>query len=62
MIDIRTHNEFVTEAKIHGVGDKLEFKKVFKKIQELSEDSKRMMEQVHRDAIKRKFEERNKKS
>lgn len=62
MIDIRKHNELVLNAKVHGVGKDMEFKKVRKQIQELSEDAKAMMEQIHRDAIKRKFEERNKKS
>ena len=62
MIEIRKHNDFVMTAKIHGVGEKLEFKKIRKKILEYSDEAKRMMEQVHREAIKRKFEERNKKS
>lgn len=57
MISIRTHNEFALEANIHG--HKVEMKKVIRQVRELSDEAIKMMEQVHRDAIKRKFEERN---
>lgn len=60
MIDIRTHNEFALNANIQG--HKVEFKKVTKKVRELTDAEAELMAKVHRDAIRRKFEERNKKS
>lgn len=60
MINIRTHNEFVLQAGLHG--HKMELKKVIRQVQELSDETLKMIEDVHRQAIKRKFEERNSKS
>jgi hypothetical protein len=58
MIEIRTHNDFALDANIHG--HKVEMKKVQKVFEEMNDEQARMMAEVHRQAIKRKFEEKNK--
>lgn len=58
MIEIRTHNSFALDANIHG--HKVEMKKVQKVFEEMNNEQAKMMEEVHRQAIRRKFEEKNK--
>jgi hypothetical protein len=58
MIDVRTHNEMAFHATLHG--GKMEFKKIKRDFEEHSKAELDLMEKIHREAIRRKFEERNK--
>jgi len=56
MIDIRLHNDFALEANLHG--QKVEMKKVFEEIEEITEEQKKIMADIHLQAIKRKMTEK----
>lgn len=56
MIEIRTHNEFAKQASLKGV--KIDFKHVKRKMKEFSDEQKRMMAEVTRQATQRKLMEK----
>lgn len=56
MISIRTHNDFALNANIHG--HKIELKKVQVAFEEMTNDQAKTLERIHREAIKRKMEEK----
>lgn len=56
MIDVRLHNDFAMDANIHG--HKVETKKVFEEVEEITDEQKKIMADIHRQAIKRKMSEK----
>lgn len=56
MIEIRTHNEYAKQAALKGI--KLDFKKVKRKVKELSQENKEMIARVSREAAQRKLMEK----
>jgi hypothetical protein len=56
MIDVRTHNDFALNANIHG--HKVEMKNLQAEVEEITDEQKRIMADIHRDAIKRKMTEK----
>lgn len=55
-IDIRTHNDFALDANIHG--HKVEMRNAIREVEEITDEQKKIMADIHRDAIRRKMEEK----
>lgn len=60
MIAIRQHNDFALNASLKGV--KIEFKKVKKQVEDMTQEQKKMMNEVIKQAAQRKLLEKAEKA
>ena len=60
MIEIRNHNKYAKQAALHGI--KLDFRHVKRKFKELSDEQKKMMADVSRNASQRIVQEKAEKA